>query len=196
MGLRIGFASGGNAADASLGQARSITKRKEPRIEKTTKERAHRLPGQKADGAGVAYQETAPGAGCNRYQLIRLPLILEESGEAAALARGSSGSRPCRTVLLGRAWPGGMHSDDTGTGHGPGKSRRKGSSKDYEACIAAAIGPSDLFPRPHCRLTGVRVIWAPSETDSGRAPCLARTGLYTNFFTLPSFGADCLASEL
>lgn len=158
MGLRIGFASGGNAAYASLEQARSITKRKEPRIDKTTKERALRLPGQKAGGAGVAYQETAPGAGCNRYQLIRLPLILEESGEAAALARGSSGSRPCRTVLLGRAWPGGMHSDDTGTGHGPGKSRRKGSSKDYEPCIAAAIGPSDLFPRPHCRLTGVRVI--------------------------------------
>ena len=63
-------------------------------MDRATKEKALWLLGQKADGAGITYSEIALETGYSKRQLIRLSHSLEESGEAAALAHGNSGSRP------------------------------------------------------------------------------------------------------
>lgn len=63
-------------------------------MDRVTKEKALWLLGQKADGAGITYSEIALETGYSKQQLIRLSHSLEESGEAAALAHGNSGSRP------------------------------------------------------------------------------------------------------
>lgn len=63
-------------------------------MDRVTKEKALRLLGQKADGAGITYSEIALETGYSKRQFIRLSHSLEESGETAALAHGNSGSRP------------------------------------------------------------------------------------------------------
>lgn len=63
-------------------------------MDRATKEKALQLLGQKADGAGITYSEIALETGYSKCQLIRLSHSLEESGEAAALVHGNSGSRP------------------------------------------------------------------------------------------------------